>query len=131
VPILPIDLQTIFAQMSNVGKEQAVQKEVPPLHQALQGSEIVRETDQQDHSVNHTHDVGDGLEKVREESEQQKRRREREEKEQKEREKKRLRVLQDPDLGKHIDLIGSPVRCRMCSCCWQGSRWVSWRRTSR
>ena len=83
MPILPIDLQTIFAQINNVGRAQAVQKDVPPHHQALQGSEIVRETDQQDHSVNQAHNIGDGLEKVNEDSEQQRRRREREESEKK------------------------------------------------
>lgn len=107
MPILPIDLQTIFAQMANVGKEQAVQKDIPPQHQAMQASELVRETDQQDRSVNQTHDVGDGVEKVREESAQQRRRREREEKEKEEQQGKRRRSeLEDPDLGRHIDIIG-------------------------
>ena len=112
MPILPIDLQTVFAQMNNVGKEQAVQKEISPQHQALQASEMVKETDQHDRSVNQAHDVGDGLERIREESEQQRRRREREEKEkEKEKEKKdeqkrRRSFLLDPDLGRHVDIIG-------------------------
>ena len=107
MPILPIDLQTIFAQMNNVGKEQAAQKEIAPQHQAMQASELVRETDQQDHSVNQTRDVEDGVERVREESEKRRRRREHEEREKKEdREKRRPRYLQDPDLGRHVDLIG-------------------------
>ncbi len=109
MPILPIDLQTVFAQMNNVGKEQAAQKEISPQHQAMQASEMVKETDQQDRSVNQAHDVRDGLEKVREESEQQRRRREREEKEKKEKsdeQKRRRSCLLDPDLGRHIDIIG-------------------------
>ena len=36
--VLPIDLQTMLAQMDRVGKEQAVQKEISPHHQSLQAT---------------------------------------------------------------------------------------------
>lgn len=38
--VLPIDLQTMLAQMDRVGKEQAVQKEISPHQQSLQATEL-------------------------------------------------------------------------------------------
>ena len=42
---MPIDLQTMFSQMNQVGKDQAVQRQVAPEAQALQASELVKETE--------------------------------------------------------------------------------------
>jgi hypothetical protein len=55
VPILPIDLQTLFTQSGQVGKEQSVQKDAPPAAQSLQGSQLVQKAEQRDASVNETH----------------------------------------------------------------------------
>jgi hypothetical protein len=55
VPILPIDLQTLFTQSGQVGKEQSVQKDAPPAAQSLQGSQLVQKAAQADASVNETH----------------------------------------------------------------------------
>jgi len=52
MPILPIDLQTLFGQTAQVGKEQALQKDAPPTAQSLQGSQLVQKTEQRDASVN-------------------------------------------------------------------------------
>lgn len=60
MPILPIDLQTIFAQMPTVGREQAVQRELTPLQQTVQGQNIVQTSYQQDRSVNQTNDTREG-----------------------------------------------------------------------
>ena len=108
MPILPIDLQTLFVQMSNVGREQAVEREVPPQLQAAQASEIVRETNLQDRSVNETRDAGEGAEKVKEDEqrrrEQQGRGGSRERR--KPEPKQEGEVFRDPALGTHIDLVG-------------------------
>ena len=58
MPLLPIDLQTVFAQMANVGKEQAALREVPPQYQALMGSELAQQTRQSDSSVPQRAQVG-------------------------------------------------------------------------
>ncbi len=105
MPFLPIDLQTMFAQMNHVGKEQAVQREVAPLLQALQGSEIVRKSEEQDTSVNQTTDVGEGLEKVKEEGSQGRKRRGQAEKKNSDTPQPR-ETFTDPDLGHYIDITG-------------------------
>ena len=108
MPILPIDLQTLFAQMNNVGKEQAVQREIAPQHQALQGNQMVRQATEQARSVNQTRDVGEGIEKVKEEEERRRRRRRRgadEKPEGKQQDDHARRELQDPALGRHIDIV--------------------------
>jgi hypothetical protein len=74
MPLLPIDLQTMFSQMSQIGREQAVQKEVPPQYQAVQAEQIVRKSEHDDKAVNQAREPGEGPEKVREESPRRRRR---------------------------------------------------------
>ena len=74
MPLLPIDLQTMFNQMSQVGREAAVQREVSTQYQFLQGTEIVRKTEQDDRAVGQTRELGEGLEKVKEQRQRQGRR---------------------------------------------------------
>ncbi|MBN1698321.1 MAG: hypothetical protein JW881_12475 [Spirochaetales bacterium] len=108
MPLLPIDLQTMFSHLNQVGKEQAIQKDVSPLHQSLQGSEIAKETIDKDATVNETHDIGDGVEKVNEE-ENRKENRNRNRKREKEKEalkKEQRKMFRESHLGHHIDIIG-------------------------
>ena len=108
MPFLPIDLQTMFGQMNQVGREQAVQKEIAPLLQALQGNEIARKTEQQDTSVTQTSEVGDGVESVKEEGKQENRRR-REGKPEKKASDVQAHsrdTFKDPDLGHYVDIKG-------------------------
>ncbi len=104
MPIQPIDIQTLFARLQQIGKEQADLKDSAAQHQALQGSEIARRTEQQNHSVNQSPEIGEGLEQVNEngrrEGKQERRKEKRKEKPDQE------EVLKDPNLGKHIDLTG-------------------------
>ena len=62
--IAPIDLQTIFSQVDKVGKTQAAQKDGQALHQAIQGVQIQRKTEELIQQVNETQDTGDGAEKI-------------------------------------------------------------------
>lgn len=108
--IQPIDLQVLFSRLDQVGKEQAVQKEVPLHDQVVQGSEIAKRTEQQDHMVNLSQEVvGNGAPKVGD----KKKKRERSSKEATEERKKSEKtedapeeIVRDPNLGKNIDLIG-------------------------
>lgn len=108
MPILPIDLQTVFVQTTNVGREQALQRDAGPLQQSAQGQTMVQTTYQNDRSVNETRDSrdGEGVENRREGG------RGREERERKAAEKAALEekareeVFRDPALGKHIDVVG-------------------------
>ncbi|MBN1799297.1 MAG: hypothetical protein JW822_12020 [Spirochaetales bacterium] len=106
MPILPIDLQILFSQMNQVGKEQAIQKEGHAINQSLQGMELVKHTEQEDNSVNQSKDVGEGLEKIKNEENKKKEEREREKNEKKEQSQKKNKYFADPDLGKHIDIMG-------------------------
>jgi hypothetical protein len=109
MPIQPIDLQNMFLKMSQIGKEQAEQRNIAAQQQAAQGSEFVKETEHKDHSVNKADDLPDGAEKTDEDG---KRKGKEEQSEQKKREhdgdgeNRKGRYLEDPDLGHHIDISG-------------------------
>ncbi len=106
--VLPIDLQTMLAQMDRVGKEQAVQKEISPHHQSLQATELSKKAAQDDHSVNQAYELGEGVEKVKEEQEREKKRKGAAPKKGKQEmsDKKQKEFFKDPDLGCHINLSG-------------------------
>jgi hypothetical protein len=106
MPILPIDLQILFSQMNQVGKDQAIQKEGNLIQQSLQGTEMVKVTEQKDNSVNQSQEIGTGIEKLKneEKKKQEKRRKEKDEKSKQEVPKKN--VYEDPALGKNIDIMG-------------------------
>ena len=106
---LPIDLQTMFSQMSQVGKEQAVQKEMPPQHQAVQADQLVRKSEHDDKAVNQAREPGEGPEKVREDGSRGRRRRGARPKTtapEGESPPERPEVFADPALGHHVDLTG-------------------------
>ena len=109
MPLLPIDLQTMFNQMSQVGREAAVQREVSTQYQFLQGTEIARRTEQDDRAVGQTRELGDGLEKVKQRRQRQGRRqggpKPDEPKSEVEQEQEES-LFDDPDLGHHVDLVG-------------------------
>ncbi len=110
MPIQPIDAQILFSQLDQVGKEQAAQKEIPPHAQSLQAAEMARQAEQADRSVNQARQADQGAEKVHDEGEKAGGRKEGGTK------KKgrgacgppagEAEVFEDPDLGRHVDLIG-------------------------
>jgi hypothetical protein len=63
--IAPIDLQAIFSQVDKVGKTQAMQKEGQALHQAIQGVQLQRKTEENIQQVNEAQNTGEGAEKVK------------------------------------------------------------------
>jgi hypothetical protein len=108
VPLLPIDLQTLFSQTAQVGKEQAVQKEQVHNAQVVQGTQIARQSDARDKKVNQTEKQEEGAEQVR-------RRKRREEGKERNLPKKgkgkspasqKRSVFRDPNLGSRIDISG-------------------------
>jgi len=108
VPLLPIDLQTLFSQTNTVGKEQAAQKEAAPTAQSLQASQLVQKTEQRDNAVNETQHQEQGPEQV-------KGRTRREPGASREKGKRgkpttppeqKKDVFRDPELGKNIDVTG-------------------------
>lgn len=106
MPIQPIDMQTLFMRLNQVGKEQAVQKESANLAQSQAASEFVRESDAHAHSVNETPDVEEGLEAVNEDNQNQNERENEEQERDSQEATKKREIFRDPDLGSNIDIVG-------------------------
>ena len=108
--IQPIDVQTLFAKLNQVGKEQAAMKDISAMHQAAQNTEAIKEGDQKSHTVNKPEDLAEGPRKINEEApekQQSEEQQENEEEKQAAGEKnEENEIFQDPDLGKHIDISG-------------------------
>lgn len=107
MPILPIDLQTLFGQSAQVGKEQAVQKEASPVAQSAQGAQLVQKTEARDASVNETRHQEEGPEQVKERARRGAERRGRRKEGKPSAPPPRPRsVFSDPALGRNIDVSG-------------------------
>jgi hypothetical protein len=108
--IKPVDLQTLFMQMNQVGKEQALGKEAQVQGQDHEIAKMLQEEDQRDHSINKAEEAGDEANKVKGEKEHGGEYAETDEKGSKHKEstehESEAEVLQDPNLGRHIDLSG-------------------------
>ncbi len=107
MPALPIDLQTLFTQTNQVGREQAAQKDAAPQAQLLQGAQLAQKADQLDHAVNVTREEDNEAEKVKDRSKRGADRRRRQPG------AKRAAaavppaapaVVSDPDLGRNVDI---------------------------
>lgn len=107
MPIQPIDLQTLFVKMNQVGREQAVLKNSAVVQQEKQGSEIVKKHQHDDRSVNQAETPESGAEKVKEDGKKgamnQKQGKKKEPENPAPAEKE---ILSDPDLGTKIDFSG-------------------------
>jgi hypothetical protein len=106
--LLPIDLQTLFTQATQVGKEQAVQKDAPPAAQSLQGAQLVQQAENRDASVNQAQEQQEGPEKLKDKA---RRGAERRKARQKGAKPPAVHppasdVVRDPALGRNVDITG-------------------------
>jgi len=106
MPLLPIDLQTLFTQLSHVGKEQAVQKEALPHAQSLQAAQLVQRAEARDAAVNETRQQDEGPEQVRDRKRRERRSREKPHARAESPRPVEADVVSDPALGRHVDLTG-------------------------
>lgn len=110
MPLLPIDLQTLFTQSNQVGKEQSAQREAIPQHQAMQGSQMAQKSEQRDNSVNQAQEAEEGAESIRERREKERRKRQaargRSRQAGENKETPRSEAFSDPALGRKIDVSG-------------------------
>jgi hypothetical protein len=105
VPLLPIDLQILFTQSYQVGKDQAAAKELVPNAQAVQGSQLARQVDARDNKVNETQRQDQGADRVRKRNRREKQgKRDAPAKDKKKPSSGKKDVLSDPALGSHIDI---------------------------
>jgi hypothetical protein len=107
--ITPIDLQAIFSQVDKVGKTQAAQREGQTLHQAIQGVQIQRKTEEQIQQVNEAQNTGEGAEKIKDrasghEQKQKSGSKNDENKKNEDEQETPPSVLHDPNLGRKIDI---------------------------
>jgi hypothetical protein len=106
MPLLPIDLQTLFTQLTHVGKEQAAQKDAAPHAQSLQGAQLVQKTQQRDAAVTETRPQEQGPERVKPRTRREGRRREKPPEERPSSRPKTPEEFDDPALGRNVDLTG-------------------------
>ncbi len=105
MPVQPIDLQTLFAHMNQVGKIQADLKEGVILQQAEKGNELVKETQHKNKSVNETGSAEEEEAKVKEKTpEEGSNQKQGEKNEPEEKKPKKKNFYTDPALGKNIDI---------------------------
>ena len=105
--IQPIDLQTLFMRLGQVGKEQAAMREASHVAQAAQGSEIAKRSEELARTVNETKELEDGPDAVKDEEQKSDTQTagEKDDTHDKE-EKEKKDVFSDPALGSKIDLSG-------------------------
>ena len=114
MPLLPIDLQTLFGQAPQVGREQNVQRQSVPLVQAQQGAELARRTGMQDASVNELEQQPEGPEQARIRERRRGRRdtgagrqrREARPPKKPPEAREEPEIARDPALGRHVDVSG-------------------------
>ncbi|MEM5948639.1 hypothetical protein WKV44_08795 [Spirochaetia bacterium 38H-sp] len=105
----PIDLQTLFTRLQEVGREQGGAKELPLHAQSVQAEEMVKKANQESHSVKQTSKAGEGPEKIKDEKSNQQQKEEREKKKEHEKGKQdsaAVMIVKDSDLGNNIDILG-------------------------
>lgn len=108
MPIKPLDLQTLFVKMSQVGKEQSHIKNAAAVQQSLRGQEISREELKKDHQVNESsEDTESG--KVKDDQKNASQGEGKDESgglELSDEMKRKKEVFSDPDMGQHVDISG-------------------------
>lgn len=103
--IQPIDLQTLFVRLSQVGREQSAIRDAIAQNQVVTGNEIAEKSQETANAVNQSDAVSEGPEKADEDGaggehgERNQRRRSEENAAEEE-------VFRDPDLGQNVDLTG-------------------------
>ena len=115
MPLLPIDLQTLFGQAPQVGREQGIQRNGVPHAQALQGAQLVQRAGEQDASVNEARQQEEGPEQARIRVRREGRRRKRgagtgggkgRRADPRPADRGAADILDDPALGRHLDVTG-------------------------
>lgn len=103
----PIDLQTLFSQLGNVSREQAALRDGLIQNQAVVGNEIIRKSEQEQHTVTGSEELPEGPENLHDDDEgsgegSRGRKRKKGEGEG----ERRQEVFREPYLGKNVDLSG-------------------------
>jgi len=101
--IKPIDLQTLFAKMDEVSKEQALMKEQSALQQSQAArSQVLRELEE-DRMVTQT-PVEDEIQAIRDNNPNNKRKHKKHKRRRNKKSENGREVVTDPEIGRHINL---------------------------
>ncbi|MBI9098044.1 MAG: hypothetical protein JEY91_06180 [Spirochaetaceae bacterium] len=107
--ITPLDLQTLFVRLNQVGKEQNHLKEAVASQQAAGARQIKEEEIRQDHSVGRTEEDRE-TQKLKDEEKHEHNRESssgKEDEDENERlEAAKKKIFHDPQIGSHIDISG-------------------------
>lgn len=108
--VQPIDLQTLFMRLSQVGKEQAALNEATHVAQSVKGAEIAKRSEELARTVNENKDLENGPDAIKEDEQRGGRRNGEQNKEPgqlaEKKEQQQRNIFQDPELGTKIDLSG-------------------------
>ncbi|TVQ39950.1 MAG: hypothetical protein EA384_05105 [Spirochaetaceae bacterium] len=104
--IQPIDLQTLFLRLNQIGQEQSAERNALLQGQAVAGSEIARRSELEKSVVRESHDVEGGPEQLHDDDEGAPGHRQGEGKRNKPEPEHDAEVLRDPDLGRNVDVTG-------------------------
>ncbi|TVR03404.1 MAG: hypothetical protein EA403_06840 [Spirochaetaceae bacterium] len=102
--IQPIDMQTLFLRLNQIGHEQSAERNALQQGQSVVGSEIARQSELKKSVVDESHDVEDGPEQLHEDGSDNSNKRSSDQAPRDSSEEAQPEVLRDPDLGRNIDI---------------------------
>lgn len=107
MPIKPIDLQTLFMQFGQVGRQQAAEKEGLILQQALQGNAAAKKEAEEAKTVKRVDEEQSGAAAIRaDEGNEGGKKHPEGHRNPKDEQEAGKETVKDPDLGGHIDISG-------------------------
>lgn len=107
MPIKPIDLQTMFLQLGQVGKQQAAEKDGALLHSHLHKDKVKKMETEAAKSVQRPEDAQTATESIKDEDGSGQSDQEAQKKQEDDNvEEKGMETISDPALGGHIDISG-------------------------
>jgi hypothetical protein len=110
----PLDLQVIFSQMNQVGKQQTLMKESQVLRQDHASELLIKDGEKEAEDVPQNKDVSQGPGKIKDKEEKNRKKssKEDEQKEKQKKDEKKIESkdtsndLKDPNTGQKIDILG-------------------------
>lgn len=110
MPIRPIDLQTLLMQMSQVGRDQAIEKDGPALQSAMQAAAAQKKETEAKEAVRRSEDAKDGASPINDRSGRSRGKADNKDEAGPEEEQgkspSKEEVVRDPSLGNRVDLSG-------------------------
>ena len=102
--IRPIDLTTLFSQLNQAGKEQAVEKNQNALNQSQQQLFSVKQAEQNDQQINKTEKPEENMYNIGDEEKRNQGETEKKEGRKGSKDDKNKQYIIDPDLGHNLDV---------------------------